>query len=436
MSKQRGRSSDANSLFKSSAFARYFSSIAVRAFGTSLSSVALPVLVVGVLGASATEVGFVNAAQFIPYAAVGLFAGVYVDRWHRQHVLVWASIGRALSLAAIPLLWVFGHLTIGALVVLLLIFGTFSVFGFAATQSLLPQIVERRALRAANARLDQAEALGQTAGPAIGGTLVGFLGAPIAIAIDAVTYVLDAILIAGLRLRAPAAAGQAKRSLRREINEGLRALYTHRILAPLAASTHVWFVANAAAITVLALFALRTLEFSPFLYGLLFAAGGLANLVGATFAAPVGAKLGSGRTITASRALYPIGWTLLALAPVNDTEGTSVAALVLVFTGFAVQGFAGGIENANEMSFRQAVTPDLLLGRVNGTMRSVNRTMAAGGALLGGVVATLLGVRITLFILVGVFLLAFCIALCSPLRSARDDEDEPEATHPEPPSHS
>lgn len=186
--------------FGNRAFARYFSAIAVGAFGTALTSVALPVLVVAVLGANAFEVGIVNAAQFVPYAVLGLFAGVFVDRWRRQRVLVWASIGRAVSLALIPVMWIAGLLPIWMLVVLLLLFGAFSVFGFAATQSLLPQIVERRALRAANARLDQAEAVGQTAGPALGGALVGWIGAPLAIAVDAVTYVIDAVLISGLRL--------------------------------------------------------------------------------------------------------------------------------------------------------------------------------------------------------------------------------------------
>ena len=186
--------------FRDSAFARYFSAVAVGAFGTALTAVALPVFVVEVLDADAFELGIVNAAQFVPYAVLGLFAGVYVDRWRRQRVLVWASLGRALSLALIPVLFIAGVLELWVLVLLLLLFGAFSVFGFAATQSLLPLIVERRALRVANARLDQAEAVAQTAGPALGGAVVGLIGAPLAIAVDAVTYVVDAVLIVSIRI--------------------------------------------------------------------------------------------------------------------------------------------------------------------------------------------------------------------------------------------
>ena len=408
---------------RSPAFARYFSAIAVGAFGTALTAVAMPVLVVDVLDANAFEVGIVNAAQLVPYALLGLLAGVYVDRWRRQRVLVWASFGRAVALALIPACWVMGVLHMWVLVILLLLFGAFSVFGFAATQSLLPQIVDRRALRAANARLDQAEASAQTAGPALGGLLVGIVGAPLAIAVDAVTYVVDAVLIAGLRVAERRQRNSGPRSLRREVAEGLNWTYRHRVLGPLALSTHVWFFANAAGFTALAVFALRTLDFGAFVYGLLFTAAGAAALVGATLAPRAGARFGSGATITSGRAIYPMAWILVALAPAGGGPPEGAVAIALVAAAMALQGFAGGVENANEMSLRQAVTPDALLGRTSATMRSANRTMAAMGALAGGAAATLLGERVTLAIVVCVFAVAFVIAVASPLRSARDDED-------------
>lgn len=412
-----------NGALRTPAFIRYFSAIGVSAFGTALTAVAMPVLVVTVLGADPFEVGIVNAAGFLPYAVLGLFAGVYVDRWSRQRVLVWASVGRAVSLALIPVLWVAGILHVWVLVSLLLLFGAFSVFGFAATQSLLPQIVERRALLAANARLDQVDAAAQTAGPALGGTVVGVLGAPLTIAIDAVTYIVDAVLIAGARITESARPPTAQRSLRREIGEGLRWGYRHRRLGPLAWSTHTWFFANAAAFTVLAVFALRTLGVSPVVFGLLLAFSGVAMLLGATLAVRAGARFGSGATITATRAVYPVAWLLVALVPVG--AGTDAVALTLLFAALALQGFAGGLENPNEMSLRQTLTPDALLGRVNGTMRAANRTMAAAGAVAGGVAVTLIGIPPTLWCLIGIFTTAFLIALLSPVRSATTPGETP-----------
>jgi MFS family permease len=217
----------------------------------------MPVLVVHGLDASAFSVGLVNAARFVPYAVLGLVAGVYADRWRRQRILVWSSLGRAATLGALPGLYAFGGLKVWTLVLLLLAFGAFSVFAFAATQSLLPRLVPPDRLVPANARLDQSDAAARTLGPALGGGLVGLLGAPLAIAVDSLSYLVDAVLNAGLHVDESPAGRGPERHLGRQIREGLRWTYRHPTLAPLAVSTHVWFVANAAGFTALTVVALR-----------------------------------------------------------------------------------------------------------------------------------------------------------------------------------
>ena len=121
-----------------SSFRRFLTAAVISSAGSSVTAVAMPILVVQLLDATPFEVGMVNAAQLIPYAVLGLFAGVYVDRWRRKPILVWASVGRAVALGTVPLLWLAGLLHIWVLVIALLLFGSFSVFGFAAMQSLLP----------------------------------------------------------------------------------------------------------------------------------------------------------------------------------------------------------------------------------------------------------------------------------------------------------
>ena len=398
-----------------SAFPRYWTASAISALGSAVTAVALPVLVVQVLEASAFEVGLVNAAQFVPYAVLGLVAGVYVDRWRRKSVLVWASIGRAVCLGLIPLLWLAGALHLWVLIVLLLAFGAFAVFGFAATQSLLPQIVPRSRLLSANARLDQADATAQTAGPAIGGGLVALLGAPLTIALDAVSYALDAVLIGGIRVDEERPRTRPRRRLHHEVREGLRWMYRHPRLRPLAVSTHVWFVANGAALTILAVFALRTLDLSPAVYGVLFAVSGLATLAGAGAAPALGRRLGEGDAILIARLLYPAAWVLVLVAP--DRGGAGAAVLLAAALG--LHGVAGGIENANELGYWQAVTPDRMLGRVNATRRAANRTAGALGAVAGGAGVTLAGPRPALVAVVLVFAVAAVIGIASPLRGAR-----------------
>ncbi len=384
----------------------------------------MPVLVVQLLRAAPFEVGLVNAAQFVPYALLGLIAGVYTDRWRRKPVLVWASVGRALSLGAIPILWLTGVLQIWILVIALLLFGAFSVFGFAATQSLLPRLVPRSRLVSANARLDQTDAAAQTLGPAIGGGLVGLLGAPVAITVDAISYLIDAALNVSVRVDEPRPDSRT-RNLRAEIRDGLRWTYRHRTLGPLAASTHIWFLANGAALTVLSLLALRSLGFTAYTYGLLLAVFGITSLIGASIAPWCGARLGSGRVIILARVTYPIVWLLVVIAtstPIGDA---------LLFVALSLQGLAAGMENSNEMGYWQALTPDELLGRVNATRRSVNRTMAALGALIAGFVVGLIGDRATLIGMVIIFAAAALTVALSPLREATSQvSTQPEKSSP------
>lgn len=396
-----------------SGFRRFWAAGTLSAFGTTATAVALPVLVVEVLQADPVQVGVVNAAQFVPYAVLGLFAGVFVDRWRRRPTLVVASLGRAASLGAIALLAAFGMLTIPVLVVLLLLFGAFSVFGFAASQSLLPRLVPRERLLRANARLDQGEAAAQTVGPTLAGALVRLLGAPVALAIDAVTYVVDAVLVGSLRIEEPRT--RRRGHVLRDLREGLRATYRHPVLAPLALSTHVWFVANAASLTILALFALRDLELGALLFGLLISAVGAATLVGASFAERLGSRFGEGAVIAGARLVYPAAWIGVAL--VSAVGG--VAGIVVLFVALAAGGLAAGVENANEMSYRQQAAPDELLGRVNATGRAVNRTAGALGALLGGALVALWGTGASIWVVVAVFAIAATIAVLSPVRTAR-----------------
>lgn len=392
-----------------SSFARFWTAAALSAFGTAVTAVAMPVLVVQVLGATPLEVGVVNAAQLVPYAVLGLIAGAYTDRWRRKPILVWASVGRAVSLGAIPILWMAGVLQVWMLVVALLLFGGCSVFGFAATQSLLPRLVPRARLVRANARLDQTDAAAQTLGPALGGGLVGLLGAPAAIVVDAVSYLVDASLNAGLQVEEPRRE-RPRSSLGTQIREGLTWTYRHRTLGPLAASTHVWFLANGAAMTVLSLLALRTLGWTGYTFGLLLAVFGLSSLVGASVAPWCGARLGPGPVIILTRGIYPIAWMLVAVAP-SSTAGDGI-----LFAALTLQGLAAGVENANEMGYWQTLTPDGLLGRVNATRRSVNRTAGALGAVLAGLGVGLIGDRPTLVCVIVVFASAALIVVSCPLR--------------------
>lgn len=409
---------DATTLRRVAGFRSYWSAATVSSFGSAVSAVAVPVLVVTVLHATPFEVGLVNAAQFLPYALFGLLVGAYVDRFRRKPLLIWSSVGRGLSLSVIPVCWAFGVLDLWVTAGALFVFGVLSVVGFAATQSLLPRIVPRPLLLAANARVDQSDAAAQTVGPALGGAVVSLVTAPLAIALDAASYFVDAALVARVRVDERVPTGRARPRLRRDIAEGLRWTYGHAMLAPLAFSTHLWFLANAAGSTVFATLALRTLALPAVVYGAVLAVSGVAMLLGATAAPRLGSRFGAGRTIIAARGAYPVAWAAIAVATTVLGQSMPTASTIVLFAAFVVQGVAAGCENANEMSLRQTVTPDELLGRMNSTMRSANRTLAAVGAIGGGALMTVAGGGVTLLVVTVVFVAAAVVAVRSPLRTA------------------
>ncbi|MFJ3382621.1 MULTISPECIES: hypothetical protein [unclassified Curtobacterium] len=163
--------------------------------------------------------------------------------------------------------------------------------------------------------------------------------------------------------------------------------------------------------------ALRTLALPAALYGAILAVSGVAMLLGATAAPRLGTRFGAGRTIIAARAAYPIAWAAITLTTVGLGVAAPPATVVVLFVAFAVHGAAAGCENANEMSLRQTVTPDALLGRMNGTMRSANRTLAAAGAVGGGALMTVAGDGFALLAVTLVFAGAVVVAMCSPLRT-------------------
>lgn len=404
------------------AFAAFWSVSTISGFSGSVTVIALQVLVVTTLSATPFEVGIVNAAQFVPYLLVGLLVGALVDRWRRRPILVWSGLGQGLLLAAIPLLWFTGHLQLWVVVVLVLLLGGLSVFSNAAQQSFLPLIVPRERLVPANARLDQSSTVAQTSGPVVGGVLVSLLGAPIAVLVDAVSYVVTAIVLGRIPVAEPRRSDPMRLPhLVHDIREGLRWTYRHPTLAPLAVSTHVWFLANSAVFTAFVPFALRDLGLDPIAYGITLALAGVGGLLGATLATLAGGRLGAGGAILLGRALYPVAWVAIVLSPTVPGSGL-LPVLLVVGAGQAVQGFAMGIENANEMGYRQAVAPDGMQGRVNATMRSANRTVFAIGALAGGAAAGLIGYRPTIWIGIAVFAIAALIIVVSPFRTARHPE--------------
>jgi predicted MFS family arabinose efflux permease len=275
----------------------------------------------------------------------------------------------------------------------------------------------------ANARLGQSETVAATAGPALGGALLDLLGPSILFAFDAVITAVSAVLQSQIRVEEPKPGPRAPgRHIGHDIAEGLSYTYHHRTLRPLALSIHTWFFGNSIVTTVFAVFVLRELDLEPWAYGLTLAFGGIGGFLGAVLAPRMGARLGAGRAILLGRALVIVPWLALAVVPM-DAAGGTIAVLTLVSAAQFVYGLAMGIEDPNDTGYRQSVAPDAIQGRMNSTIRTVNRVVFFFGALLAGLLATFLGYRLTIGIGAIIFAAAALIVLFSPLHRVRLEDN-------------
>jgi len=416
-------------------FGRFWAASAVSDLGTYVTVVAVPVLVLKTMGGSATDVGLVSAARWLPYLLFGVLVGVLVDRARRRPLLVATDGGRGALLVLVPLLAYLGVLGVPLLAVLMAAFGMLSLVGDAAHQSFLPRLVPRPGLALANSRLEGTAAVAQTAGPALGGTLVAVLGAPVAIIADAVSYLVSAVLLVGVRVAEPPPPARPERGRRgaalwAELREGLRWVYRHRTLMPLAVSTHVWFLFFSVLNTAYPVLVLRGLELGALDFGLTLALGGVGALAGAVASTRVCTRLGVVRTVAGAHLTQAAGFAVVAATLLPGDRGR-IAQVALLAAGQFLVGLGMGVEGPITMSYRQGVTPDRLQGRMNTTMRSVNRAVVVVGAPLGGLLVDSAGFAVTMVAGVTGLVVGAVVVLASPLRHARTDDD-PE-THPVPP---
>ncbi|MHA3836069.1 MFS transporter [Terrabacter sp. AAH1] len=399
----------------SAAFVRFWRASAVSGLGSYVTLFALQALVVLDLHGTATEVGWLNAARWLPYLVLGLLVGAIVDGRRRLPLMVGTDLAQAFLLLTIPLLWWFEALSLPALLAVVALSGTAAVINGAAEMSFLPRLLETRHLQPAHARIDGTDAAASTAGPALGGLLVNAVGAPLAVLLDSLTYVYSALTLRRMRVdEPPPRTGVTVRTLLREIVEGVRWVYRSSGLAAIAVATHAWFVGNAIVGVVLAPYVLLTLDLTAFQFGIVGAAGGVGAVAGAVLTTWVGRRLGTGRTIIACHVVTTAGVVAMVLA--GQAAGTAFAAVLL---GQFLYGLAMGMSNSHEMSYRQLMTPDSLQARTNTTLRSFNRAVAMVVAPAAGVLADGWGIRPTLLLAAAVFALVAVGLAATPFRHVR-----------------
>ncbi|MGW4381689.1 MFS transporter [Kitasatospora sp. NPDC004531] len=382
--------------------------------GTAVSSLAIPLTALLALHGSPGQVGLLATLSTLAFLLIGLPAGAWVDRVRKRPVMIAADLARAALLGSVPVAWLLGVLTMQQLYLVVLLSGAATVFFDVAALSHLPDLVGRSRLTEANAHLVTTDSLTQIGGRGAAGLLVASLSAPAVIVIDAASYLWSALLL--LRIRRPESAPREEAGGRRlgaEIREGVGFVFGHPTLRAVALAGAGTNLSIQLFQTMLPVLFTTELGFPAWVVGLFFALGGLGVLLGSVAARRLAHRVGAGRVLwLMGLAVAPFG-VLTALADRG-------AAMWLATGAWLVVTCKIGIDNVINVSFRQAATPDHLLGRMNATMRVLLTGSLALGAALAGLLAELASVRTVLWVAAAVLGTVWVPILCSPLRTRRD----------------
>ena len=409
--------SDRAGVLREPAFRSFWIGQSVSFVGSQVTDLALPLTAVIVLDASADQMGLLTAIGFVPFLLIGLLAGVWVDRMRRRPILVATDLVSAAAVTIVPIAAITGALRMELLYLVVFILGFIGVLAPVAYQSFIPTLVGRDRLIEANARMEVSNSVAAIVGPGLGGLLVQLLTAPVALVVDAVSYLVSASFIASIRVTEPPPLADGERaSMRSQIGEGLRLVAAMPILRSLVTcgAIHNFFSRMTDALFVLYL--VDGLGLGPAGVGIVFAAGGPGSLAGAWAVERIGRRLGVGPTIAFMQLLTGVARFVVPLA-----GGPPWLVIATLCVSEFLLGFARIVFNVSQVSLRVAITEDRMHGRVNATMRFIMWSVTPFGALAGGIIASsVLGLRGTLVLGAAGVLVATVPLLVRPMLGVRE----------------
>src|SRR5262245_40928508 len=344
-------------------FLRLWTGETVSQFGSQISQLAIPFTAILVLDATAFEVAALTTVEFLPFIIFTLPAGVWVDRMRRKRILIAGDVGRAVLLGSIPIAYILDVLTLGQLYVVGFLVGICTVFFDVAYQSYLPSLVERKQIIEGNSKLEITRSAAQIGGPGFAGVLIEVFTAPYAILLDAVSFAASGLAI--FRIRADEEAPQVDRSdgvkpkMWPELKEGLRFVLSNPNLRAQAGCTSTSNFFSSLAFSIILVYAVRELDLSPGLIGFVFSLGAVRGLAAALTSTRISSRFGIGPTTIVMAAFLGPAMILYALAPAGH-EGVP-----LLVTAQLIFGFTMVVYNIVQVSYRQAICPPRLQGRMN-----------------------------------------------------------------------
>ncbi|HEV3171431.1 MAG TPA: MFS transporter [Actinocrinis sp.] len=388
----------------------------ISEMGSSVSQLALPLLAVTVIKATTFEVSVLNFLSSLAFLLIALPAGVVVDRVRKRGLMLWCDFARMLLMGSIPIAAILWHVTLWQLYAVAGAVGVLTVFFDVAYQSYLPVLIDKEQLVDGNGKLGTTQSIAQFVGPSLGGALVGFIGAAKTISADAISYAVSTLSLALIRKPEPRAEDEPRAervTFRAAMAEGLQFVVKHPILRKIVACTGSsnFFSSSLGAVEIV--FLIRSLHATPTEVGLVFTLGSVGGLLGGTLAGRLAKWVGSARIIWLSQMISgPFG---LLIAFSQPRWG-----LLMFAFGYVAFWMSAVVYNVAQVSYRQAICPPELLGRMNASVRWIVWGTMPIGALFGGALGTAIGLRPTLFVSVIGGWAAGLFVVFSPLRRMRD----------------
>ena len=408
-------SEHSSNLWQQDDFLKLWFGQTISGFGSRFSGLALPLIAISLLGATPGELGLLEAAGGVAWWFVGPFIGTGIDRMRRRPILIAAELGRGMILASIPLAVLFGYLHIEQLYAVALLIGFLSAWFDTAYQSYLPSLVEPEHLIEGNSKLNVSNSAADVAGPGMAGLVIQTIGASVAIALDAFSFLVSGISLILIRKPEPQPGGITRQTMGSALGEGLTYIWRNAILRAFTFTNATFMFSIGMEEAVSILFLTHVLHFTPARIGLIFSIGSVGGLLGALAAVRISKWLKLGPTIIAASSLRGLGLAcvpLVALLPSGETA--LIAAL------YAIHSFGWSVWAVTQSSTRQSLAPRRLQGRITASFLFIVRGAAPLGSLVGGAVGDLLGVTPTFYIAgIGLLLSTIWLVL-SPLWTLRE----------------
>jgi Na+/melibiose symporter-like transporter len=402
------------SLWRDREFVKLWIGQAISQVGSRITRTALPFAAVLVLDAGPLEMGVLGGVSAAAILLFGLFAGAWADRVRRRPILIFTDLGRAAVLITVPIAAMRGSLTMTQLYIVAAITGLLTVLFDVSYQAYVPSLVKRENLVPANAKLALSESIAEVSGPGIAGFLVTALTAPVAIAFDAISFLVSAVSIGLVKRPEPPPAEPSGTSMLREIGDGLETTWRNPYLRAMGLRTATAVLFAGFFGSLYPLFTVKVLGLSPSVIGIVIATGGAFAIVGAAVAERLVRRFGIGPAMLGAVLVINAATFLHPMA-----HGSVVLCCVFLIAGQAGD-FAWPLMNTTEMSLRQATAPPETLARVNSAMSLMFNGVVPIGSFVGGALAEVIGVRAAMFVGAAGFALSTLWLVFSPIPHLRE----------------